>query len=232
MSDLLRQIKWQFLIFQKNNLLSMVIGMTIFYGVAIYFLQSFGDVEKFTTLIIFNEPTMVGFIFIGISIILEKDQEVLSALFITPINHHFYLLSRVITLSTISLICSWGIVLVAKGTSFNFLHFTIGAFFGCAMFSFVGIYVVSFTKDILHFTLRSIPIIIAMSLPFLNFFEFTDWFVLKLFPIQGSLNLIVNSYSSTPNTFELVFGYISLAIWIPLLYFFVYRTFKTRLVNQ
>lgn len=231
MSELFRQIKWQFLIFQKNNLITMIVGITAFYMFVIYLLKDLGNIEKFTTLLILNEPSMVGFVFIGLAIILEKDQQVLSALFITPINHHFYLISRILTLSTISLICAFGMILTAKGTSFNALHFAVGAFSSCILFSFIGIYIVSYTTEVLHFMLRSIPLVVVMSLPVLNYFEVTDLIIFKFFPVQGSLNLIVNSYKTSPNTSELIFGYISIAVWIPLLYLFVYRTFKSKLVN-
>lgn len=231
MIELLKQIKWQFLIFQRNNLIPMIFGITAFYMFVLYFLKDLGNIEKITTLLIFNEPTMIGFVFIGLAIILEKDQEVLSALFITTINHHYYLISRILTLSGISMICALGMVLMAKGTSFNLLHFSVGAFSSCVIFSFIGIYVVSFTTEILHFILRSIPFIVVMSLPFLNYFEITDLVIFRLFPIQGSLYLIDNSYSNSPNVWELIFGYISISIWIPLLYWFVFRTFKSKMVN-
>ncbi len=209
----------------------MILGVTAFYVLAIFLLKDLGNIEKFITLLIFNEPTMVGFLFIGLAIILEKDQEVFSALFVTPINHHYYLISKIIVLSSISLICAFGMVLTAKGMSFNIVHFAIGAFSGCVLFSFVGIYIVSFTQDILHFILRSIPVVVLMGLPFLNYFEFTDMSVLRFFPVQGSLYLISNSYSASPNISEVVFGYASIVIWTPILYWFAYRTFMSRLVN-
>jgi hypothetical protein len=71
-----------------------------------------------------------------------------------------------------------------------------------------------------------------MSLPLLNYFEVTDWSVLRLFPVQGGLNLMVNSYGGTQSVPELVFGYLSIAVWTPLLYWLVYRTFVRRMVNQ
>ena len=209
----------------------MIAGITFFYVAVIYFLKDSGDIEKFTTLLIVSDPSMLGFIFIGLSIILEKDQEVFSALFVTPMNHHYYLISRILVLSLLTLICSLGMVLMAKGASFNLIHFSIGVSSTCVLFSFVGIYLVSYTVDILHFMLRSIPVIAVMSLPLLNYFELTDLTVLKLFPMQGSLNLIANSYRDSANMKELFVGYISLAIWIPFLYWFVHRTFKSRLVN-
>lgn len=231
MKELFKQIKWQFLIFQRNNLIAMIFGITAFYVMVIYLLKDLGNIEKFTTLLIFNEPTMVGFIFIGLAIILEKDQQVFDALFITPLNHHAYLISRIFTLSMISLFCALGMVLTAKGTLFNLFHFSIGVLSSCFIFSFIGIYVVSHTSEILHFILRSIPLIVLFSLPFLNYFGLTDLSIFKVFPTQGSLYLIDNSYSNSPNILELIIGYLLVIVWIPLLYWFVYRVFKSKVVN-
>ena len=129
MREFLNQLKWQFLIFYKNNILFMIGGVTAFYLVVIYALKSFGDIEKFLMLVIFNEPVLVGFIFIGIAIILEKDQGVFSALFVTPINLHAYLIAKIFVLSSVSLICAFGVMLMAYGKAFNPFHFGAGAFF-------------------------------------------------------------------------------------------------------
>ena len=229
MSELFKQIKWQFLIFQRNNLVAMIVGISAFYVLIIYFVKDFAGVEKFITLLIYNDPALVGFIFIGISIILEKDQEVLPALFVAPLSYHVYLLSRIITLSLIGFFGALVMVLTAKGFSFNFLHFSIGAFSTCVLFCLLGIFIVSRTTEILHFLLRAIPLLIFMSLPLLNYFELTNLSFLKLFPVQGGLNLMVNSYRESSNSWELVFGYFSIAVWTPLLYWFVYRIFISRI---
>ncbi len=228
MIELVKQIKWQFLIFQRNNLVAMLLGITVFYVLLIFFIRDFANADKFITLLIYNDPAVIGFVFIGMSIILEKDQDVLSALFVTPLDHHVYLLSRIVTLSAFGLFGALAMVIAAKGTAFNVVHFSIGAFSTCAIFCLMGIFIVSYTTEILHFLLRAVPMLIGMSLPLLNYFELTDLAFLKLFPIQGGLNLMVNSYSSSPDLWELVFGYVSIALWTPLLYRFVYRTFVAR----
>jgi len=209
----------------------MIIGITAFYVLIIYLIKDFAGVEKFITLLIYNDPAIVGFIFIGISIILEKDQEVLPALFVTPLNQHIYLISRIITLSAIGFFGAMAMVLTATGTSFNFLHFSVGAFSTCVLFCLMGIFIVSYTTEILHFLLRAIPLLIFMSLPLLNYFKLTDLSILKIFPVQGGLNLLVNSYAESPNVGEIIFGYISIAVWTPLLYWFVYRVFMARVVK-
>jgi fluoroquinolone transport system permease protein len=231
MSELFKQVKWQFVIFRKNNLVAMIVGVTAFYVLLTHLLRGSASLEKFITLLIYNDPALVGFIFIGISIILEKDQEVLAALFVTPLNRHIYLISRIVTLSICGLISALAMVITAKGFSFNWLHFSVGAFSTCVLFSLVGIFVVSYTREVLHFLLRSVPLLILMSLPLLNYFELTDSSFLKLFPIQGGLSLLVGSYGQTQNLEEMIFGYLSVGVWITLLYWLVYRVFVSRVVK-
>ncbi|MEO7658437.1 MAG: hypothetical protein ABIV48_02375 [Pyrinomonadaceae bacterium] len=225
------QLKWQLLIFWKNNLLTMIIAITAVYTILIYAGRSNENLEKFITLLIYNDPAIIGFIFIGLLIIDEKDQGVQSALFVAPVSYHIFLLSRIITLSLIGCLGAVVMVFAAKGTSFNLVHFSVGAFATCVLFSFVGIFVVSFTTDVLQFFLRGAALLVLMSLPLLNYFELTVLSFLRLFPAQGGLDLIVNSYQAWPNVSGLIFGYVSIAIWIPLLYWFIYRVFVTRVVR-
>ncbi len=209
----------------------MIAVITAFYVLIIYLIRDFAGVEKFITFLIYNDPALIGYVFIGISIILEKDQEVLPALFVTPLNTHIYLISRIITLSLIGFCCAFLMILTARGTSFHIPHFSVGAFSTCVLFSLMGIFIVSRATEVLHFILRGVPLLILMSLPLLNYFEITDSGILRLFPIQGSLNLMTNSYAETPNFGEIVFGYISNAVWILLIYAVVYRNFLQRIVK-
>lgn len=231
MSGLFEQLKWQFLIFQRNNLITMIAATTAVYVLLIYFLKDYGNLEKFITLLIYNDPAIVGFIFIGIAIILEKDQEVLPAFFVTPINHHVYLISRIITLSILGFLGALIMVITAKGTSINFVHFSVGVFSTCVLFSLLGILVVGKTTEILRFLLYGIPFLLFMSLPLLNYFDLTDWNFFKLFPIQGGLNLIINSYRTSADIGEIIFGYISICVWLPFLYWIAYRNFVSRIVK-
>ena len=232
MIELLTQIRWQFLIFRRNNLITMIAVITAVNVLIIYSLRGLENVEKITTLIIYNDPAVVGFIFTGISIILEKDQEVLAALFVAPLSHHVYLISRIITLSTICTLAAIAMLLTARGTSFNFnaFHFSIGAFATCVFFCLLGIFLVSYTTEILHFLLRSIPLLIFMSLPLLNYFELTDIGLFRFFPVQGGLSLMVNSYSESPDLRELIYGYVSIAAWT-LVYWAVYRIFIAKVAK-
>ena len=98
MKTLLTQILWQFRILHKNNLIVISILVTAIYALVFYFLKDLPNMEKVLTLFIYNDPAIIGLFFIGLSVIIEKNQQVLSALFVTPMNLHAYLLSRILSL--------------------------------------------------------------------------------------------------------------------------------------
>ena len=227
----LEQLKWQFILLQRNYLVTISVVMTAIYAVIFFAIRDLGNADKLLTLLIYNDPAVIGLFFIGLSVILDKNQQVLSALFVTPVNLHVFLISRIISLSLIGGLCGLGMAFSALGFQFHFIHFFIGVTMNCLFFTLVGVWLVSYTSEFLLFMLRSIPILLTMSLPFLNYFELTNLFILKLLPVQGSLTLMINSYRATPILYELIFGYVSLIVWLPLLYILAYKTFLKKIVH-
>ncbi len=231
MRQLLQQMKWQFMILHKNNLIVISIVVTVIYALIFFMIKDFGNMDKVLTLLIYNDPAIIGMFFVGLSVIMEKNQQVLEALFVTPVSHHVYLISRILALSIIGWACALGMGFAILGTSFNIGHFSAGVFGTSVLFSIVGIFVVSYTTEFLLFMLKSIPVLFALSLPLLNYFDLTDIGLFYYMPIQGCLNLITNAYIENPLTSELIYGYISIIFWVPLFYFFTYRIFKARMIN-
>ena len=220
------------MILHKNNLIAISIVVTVMYALIFFLIKDLGNMDKVLTLLIYNDPAVIGLFFVGLSIIMEKNQQVLSALFVTPVNHHIYLISRILTLSILGWACALGMGLSILGTSFYMLHFSVGVFGTCVLFSILGIIVVSYTTEFLLFLLKSIPVLIGLSLPLLNYFNLTDISLFYFTPLQGPLNLIINSYAENPINSELLYGYISTIFWIPVFYFFAFRIFKAKMINS
>ena len=232
MRQLLFQTKWQFILLGRNNIIVLSLVVTAIYAGIFYGIKDLGDMEKLLTLLILNDPAIIGLFFIGLMVIIERNQQVLSALFVTPVSHHVYLIARIIALSIVCWGCALGMAFSALGTSFHAVHFTFGVLGISVMSCLAGLYLVSYTKEFMAFTLKSIPVLLfVINLPVLNYFEVTDLAILRIFPAQGSLDLIINSYADAPNAGQLIFGYASLVVWIPLLYWIVYKAFLTNVVN-
>lgn len=232
MKALIQQMKWQFMIMTRNNIISISIAVTVIYALIFFALKGLDNMDKVLTLLILNDPAIIGMFFIGLSVIMERNQQVLSALFVTPINHHIYLLSRILALSLVGWLCAMGMAVAAVGTSFHFLHFSVGTFGICILACLAGLYLVCYTSEFMHFTLRSIPLLlIFVNLPLLNYFGVTDIWFFRLMPSYGSLNLIANSYQSQIALSELIFSYVAVIGWSALLYWGVYRLFMSKIVN-
>jgi len=231
MKAILTQLRWQFLILHRNKLIAISILITVMYALVFYFIKDLPDVERFLVLLIYNDPAIIGMFFVGLSVIMEKNDAVLPALFVTPVSHHMYLISRVLTLSLLGWACAVGMALPLLGLNIDWLSFSAGVFGTCVIFSLAGVFVVSYTTEFLGFMLRSIPIMLLLSFPLFNFFGLTDIALFQFMPIQGALNLIVLSFNSSIDTMPISLSYLSLLLWIPLLYFVVYRIFIRRIIN-
>ncbi|WKN33290.1 hypothetical protein PZB74_08050 [Porifericola rhodea] len=232
MKSLIVQLRWQFLLLNRNNIITISIAVTIVYALAFFALQDLDNLDKVLTLLILNDPAIIGMFFIGLSVIMERNQQVLSALFVTPVNHHLYLMSRIFSLTLVGWICALGMALAAVGPTFNFLHFSAGTIGVCVLSCLAGLYLVCYTSEFMHFTLRSIPLLMVfINLPLLNYFEVTDIWAFNLMPSYGSLKLIASAYGNSPDTTLLLYSYAAQIFWIALLYWWVYRTFMSKIVN-
>ncbi|MEL6863822.1 MAG: hypothetical protein AAFP19_05350 [Bacteroidota bacterium] len=231
MQQLLLQIKWQMLLLHRNQLINISVAVTVLYGLGFFIFKDMEKAREFLTLLIFNDPAIIGLFFVSLPIMIEKQEGVLAALFVSPVKLHHFLLARVICLSLLGWACSLGMVMTLLGLDFHFLHFSVGTFSSCAVFGLIGIVMVSYTDVFLIFILRTIPVLLLLSLPLLNIFELTDVQTFKWLPTQAGLDLIANSYADKPNSHAISWAYASIAIWLPVLYFLAYRIFKNKVVN-
>jgi len=232
MKTLLTQIKWQFVLLNKNKLIAISVMVTALYGLLFFFLKDLPNKETFLTLLIYNDPAIIGLFFIGLGVIMENNDNVLPALFVTPVNYHVYMIARILALSLLGLACAAGMALTILGTQIHWLEFSVGVFGTCILFSLVGLFVVSYTMDFLGFMLRSLPLLVLFSLPLLNYFGVTESFLFQFTPTQGPLNLTISAFDSTNTSFPAWISCVSMLVWIPLIYLFVYRIFVHRVVKS
>ncbi len=221
-----QQLKWQFVILHRNNLINISVGITAMYGLIFYLFKDFAYMEKALTLLVYNDPSLIGLLFFGLAVILEKNQEVLPAFLVTPMSIHHYLLSRTIALSIIGWLCALGMTIAALGLSFNWLHFSFGVIGVCFIFSLAGVFLISYTSEFLNYMLLSIPIMMLLSLPLLNYYNLTDvaWF--KMVPTQGATDLLISSYEVPLAIGDLLWAYASTILWIGVLYWGAFKVFS------
>jgi fluoroquinolone transport system permease protein len=166
-------------------------------------------------LVIFTDPAIAGFYFIGAIVLLERADGTQQALFITPLRLRDYFLSKVLSLSTLALATSLAIALFAVGPLFNILALIIGVALTSILFVTLGLAFVSRFK-VLNFYLFSAGLAVAlMSLPLLGFLNIWDSLLFWLFPTQPCLVVIAVAFRPESYPFwEYVLAMVVLLAWI------------------
>lgn len=231
MKQFVTQLRWQFLILHKNNLINISVGITVIYGLLFYAIKDLGDLSKLLTLLIYNDPALIGLLFVGLAFLVEKNQGISSALQVLPLNLHIQVFSRMVALSIIGLLCALGMAISVQLFDFNLVVFSLGVVCVCLIFSALGLWVLSYSSEFLIYLLKSIPILLLSSAPFLNYFGVTDSWWLNLSPISSSLHLIAHAFAPTLSFAEIALHIAISLAWFNLLYFFSFRTFKKRFLN-
>jgi fluoroquinolone transport system permease protein len=232
MKTFAKQLKWQFILLQKNNIIGISIGVTVIYGAVLFFLRDTAAIDKVLVSLILNDSAVIGYFFIALSIYTEMKHQILPAIFVSPVSSHNYIISRVLSLSIIGTVCSVGPAWIIKGFSFDILAFTIGAMGICLLSTLLGIVVLTYADEFLKFTMLSVPIfLLFVNLPLADYLGAIHLgSILNIFPIQGGLNLIAESLdqSSAMSWFSVV----STVLWIPVFYITAHRFFSSKIIHQ
>lgn len=224
------QLRWQFVVLHRNNLIVISVVVTIVYALIFFAIRGLGNTDRVLTLLIYNDPAIIGLFFVGLSVIIEINQGVFTALLVSPLNHHAYICSKVVALSIVGTLCAIGMAISVFGLDFQIVMFSMGAFLTCTIFGLFGILLVSYTSEFLQFMLRSIPVLLLISAPLFNYFGLTDLSILAYTPIQTPLDLIISSYPGAANTLT-VGSIVSCIVWLTALYLITYRIFERRLTT-
>ncbi|MBR9861586.1 hypothetical protein GYB22_12750 [bacterium] len=228
MSGFLSQLKWQFALLQKNNIISISLVVTLIYGVILFFLNHIEGLNKLLVALVLNDPSVIGYFFIALALFTETKQGILSAILVSPLSLHLFLISRVLTLSILGTICSLGLAISVVGLDFFIWEYTLGSFAICAMSALLGVIMIRFADEFLKFAMISVPVfLIFINLPMLVYLKVVDLSIIKyVFPIQGSIDFI--SYALDGTDIHFWYSYGSLAS-IPIFYGLAYRMFIVKI---
>lgn len=232
MKSFFEQLKWHLILLQKNNILSISLILTLLYGTIFYFLKEVTNVDKALVFMVLNDPTIIGYFFITLSIYTEMKLQILPAIFTTPIKIHQYLIPKVLALSLLGLLCSLLLVFFVKGFDFDILNYSIAALTICILTSLLALIIMTYSTEFLKFAMMSVPVILVfMIVPLIQYVGLIDLgFAKYIFPIQSAVDLLDYSVSNT-NT-NLVLAYIQLIFWIVALYFTAFKFFSTKIIHR
>jgi fluoroquinolone transport system permease protein len=227
-------IKWEFTLLSRYKIIHISI-----LSVILYFLttQAVPDLDRpiFHSMLLFFDPAIIGIMFIGALVLFEKSENVLQALVITPMKIDDYILSKISSLTILSIISAAIFIIllnIFSGVDFDILFLTSGIILTSIMLILLGFILVSRVNSINEYLLAMVVAFLGLLFPpMLHLSGIYENVVFYLWPTHASLLLFTGVFNSTSlELWETVYGIVYQIIWIFLLYYLAKKAFYKHIV--
>lgn len=180
-------------------------------------------------LVIFSDPSVLGLFFIGGTLLLEKEQGVLSSILVTPLTSLEYILAKVMSLASISILAAFLISILTYSGTVYYQYLIVGTLLTSVFFTLIGIVIVTKSRSVNEFFVKMVPYIVFLLAPCFLLIRFSSITLLNVFPSVSLLRLIYFSYHNI-NHFEALIQIIYMIIVNLLLLKYTVVKFEERVV--
>ena len=234
MSNLKTMLKWDLVLLSRYKIIHISI-LSVF----LYFLttQAVPDMDKpiFHTMLLFFDPAIIGIMFIGALVLFEKSENVLQALVITPMLVDDYLLSKITSLTLLSVISATIFIIllnIFSGIDFNISYLAISIILTSVMLILLGFILVSRVNSINEYLLAMfIGFLGLLFPPMLHLSGLYENVLFYLWPTQASFTLFSGVFNpASLELWEIAYGIGYQAFWIGLLFFLAKNAFHKHIV--
>jgi fluoroquinolone transport system permease protein len=175
--------------------------------------------------LIFSDTSVLGLIFVGALVLLEKQQGVLQSLSVTPLKLNTYLFSKVLSLTLLSAVISSLIWIIPLWSFRGYALILPGVVLASIVHTMFGIGFTAGAESFNQFLARVFAGSVIFTIPVLPMVLFpkTGWLV--LFPANATLDLFLRITNGSFSAFQLL-DLLILIIWIFIMTIFAQKQFK------
>jgi fluoroquinolone transport system permease protein len=234
MSNIKNMLKWEFTLLSRYKIIHISILSVILYFLTTQAVPDM-NIPVFHTMLLFFDPAVIGIMFIGALVLFEKSENVLQALVITPMKTDDYLLSKITSLTILSII-SATIFLVLLNVfgeiDFNILFAVSGIILTSILLILLGFILVSRVNSINEYLLAMMIAFLGLTFPpMLHLSGLYENVMFYLWPTQASFTLFTGVFNaSSLELWEIIYGIVYQIVWIVLLYFLAKKAFYKNIV--
>ncbi len=214
-------LQLDFVLIIRNKILLVATVITSLYAGILQVLPE----ENFTmvvTTLIFTDPVMLGFLFVGVMVLFEKSGNTLQALSVSPVRPAEYLWSKATSLTLVALAAGLIMAVAGVGIRFHAGYLVSAIVSSSLLFIFIGFVGVSRVKTFNQYFIVIPLFMVPGFLPFLNYFGITETWLWYVIPTQAALTLFIAAFSEsgTVAIHETIYAfiYLPLAIWLAFLW--------------
>ena len=235
MSNLKNMLRWEFVLLSRYKIIHISILSVVLYFLTTQAVQSLKDQTQVHSVLLFFDPALIGIMFVGALVLFEKSENVLQALVVTPMNTDDYLLSKIISLTTLSVISAaifMGLMIIFNNTSFNIFFLASGIILTSVMLILLGFILVARVNSINGYLLGFGLSFIALTFPpLLLLFGIYESPAFYIWPTQASFVLFDGVFNAANlETWEIAYGIGYQIFWIVLFYILAKKAFHKYIV--
>ncbi len=124
------------------------------------------SVTKFVLpILVYTDPSVLGLFFIGGIVLLEKEQGILSLLYVTPLKVTEHIVSKVVSLAVLSMIAGWVISILSYGRAINYFYLLFGILLTSIFFTLLGFLLSADVKNVNEYIVKMIPWMLLIIIP-------------------------------------------------------------------
>ena len=223
-------LRWEFTLLYRYKIIHISLLSVFLYFLTTQAVQSLQEQTVVHSVLLFFDPAVIGIVFVGALVLFEKSENVLNALVVTPMKTDDYLLSKIISLTILSIISAsvfMTLMVIFNQTEFNLFYLLIGIVLTSVMLILLGFILVSRVQNVNGYMLGIIIGFLGLSFPpLLDLFGLFENPIFYLWPTQASFILFDGVFrSSSLELWEIAYGIIYQLIWIVILYFLAKKAF-------
>lgn len=182
-------------------------------------------------LMILTDTTMLGVLFVGALVLLEKQQLVIHSLFVTPLEPAAYIWSKTISLSSIAIVMSMLVYLpVWQFSAFSLILLGTIAFTALT-FTLLGVGLAAGVNTINGYFGIQMGVSMLLLLPVVPYLLLDQHPAFLFLPYLASLDLMLGAMDPLP-PWRIGMDLISLTTWAYLAYRFTLRKVNRHLVSH
>lgn len=184
-----------------------------------------------TIYILLSDTSVLGITFVGALILLEKQQNVLQSLFVTPLTIAKYLISKTASLTLLILCMGLLILIPVNKPGWHFLPILSATVLSSIIFTLLGLGISAKANTINQYIGRMIAYSIIIPIPVIPFILLENFKWLIIFPINAALDIMITVVkgSTTP---IMVLDFIILIFWTFIAYVYASNEFKKHVMNN
>ncbi len=231
MTQLKTMLKWDVILQSRYKIIHLSILSVVIYYISLVAIPSINTTE-FKTLYLFFDPTLIGIMFIGALVLFEKSENTLQALTVTPMEPRTYFLSKIISLTILSVISGFLFLFLSHGIHFQYFYMITGIVFTSIFLILFGFFLVARCRSINEYLgLMMIAFLLLFVPPLFDITGIYKSVVFYLWPSQASF-LLFNGVFGTVSLNETIYALAYLIIWIVVCYCLAKKSFYKHIIAR